>query len=175
MVYRWKELDLFTIQTLSNIITFLQFALSPLELISSEAKVSDQNLITLLNTRLDSFVHFISAPLDLIRKYNNLIGPIRALLSAVLFNAIIIFLYAIFFLPSWRFLVFFLDIFIPCCFLFGIIFMWRKYETQKRISIIFILSQCCGRKELNIPPKYPNAKNISELFYEGFEKDLLIK
>ncbi|KAK8841771.1 hypothetical protein M9Y10_026720 [Tritrichomonas musculus] len=139
MVYRWKELDLFTIQTLSNIITFLQFALSPLELISSEAKVSDQNLITLLNTRLDSFVHFISAPLDLIRKYNNLIGPIRALLSAVLFNAIIIFLYAIFFLPSWRFLVFFLDIFIPCCFLFGIIFMWRKYETQKRISIIFII------------------------------------
>lgn len=30
-------------------------------------------------------------------------------------------------------------------------------------------------KELNIPPKYPNAKNISELFYEGFGKDLLIK
>lgn len=52
---------------------------------------------------------------------------------------------------------------------------YMNHTETKIFYIIFILSQCCGRKELNIPPKYPNAKNISELFYEGFEKDLLIK
>ena len=139
MQYRWKELELFTIQTISNIITFIQFALSPLELISPESKTSNEQLILEINKRFSSIIKFFASPLNFINKYNNIIGPIRTMLSAVIVNAVIIFLYTIFFLPSWHFIIFFLDIFIPGCFLFGIVYISRKYEEKNKIAIILLI------------------------------------
>ena len=139
MLYRWKELELFTIQTLSNIITFIQFALTPFELITFDSQMSEIKLILIFNKKFSSIIKFFSSPLDFIHKYNNIIGPIRTMLSALIFNAIIFYLYSIFFLPSWRFIVFFLDIFIPGCFFFGIIFISRKYEEKIKIALILLI------------------------------------
>lgn len=143
--YQWRELELVSITTISNIITFIQFAIIPLDLANSENKVQEGNsfdkIEKFITLNFGAVAKLFTAPFDFIRTYSSIAAPVRTALSATIVFALIEFLYTIFFLPSWRFILLFLDLFMPAAFLFGIIFIARKYEDQKKNAIILII---CG-------------------------------
>lgn len=185
--YQWRELELISITTISNIITFVQFAIIPLDLANSESEVKEDNsfdkIEKFITLNFGTFAKVFTAPFDLIRTYNSIAAPIRTALSATIVFLAIEFLYNIFFLPSWRFILLFLDLIMPAAFLFGIIFIARDYKEQRNNAIILIVLGCIyfiGRIIYFLSPIFRRrgwkwyikcANRISGVFASRLKKD----
>ncbi|KAK8845022.1 hypothetical protein M9Y10_021198 [Tritrichomonas musculus] len=141
--YHWKELGLLSIATFSNIITFIQFAIIPLDVVNQETKTESssgmEKIEKFITLNFGSFAKLFTAPFDFINKFNDIAAPIRVALSATAVFAIIEYLYNIFFLPSWRFLLLFCDLFIPGSFLYGILLTAKKYDEAKKDALVLIV------------------------------------
>lgn len=138
MKYRWRELEVLTMQTISNIITFIQFATMPIAFINSLDQSNKSDFKKILSEKFESIINVFLSPFDFIREYNQIISPIRASLSITIVVIIISFLYCIFFLPSWHFFIFFLDLFITYIFVFVIVLNSEEYIEKKNAIIIII-------------------------------------
>ena len=184
--YQWRELELISVTTISNIITFIQFAIIPLDLENKETENQENSLDKIekfITLNFGNFAKVFTAPFDFIRTFNSIAAPVRTALSATFVFAAITYLYCIFFLPSWRFILFFLDLIMPAAFLFGIIFIARKYEDQKKNAIILLilgLIYLIGRIIYLIYPIFLRkgwkwyikcAHRISDVFVSRLKKD----
>ena len=137
MKYRWKELELLSLQTLTNIITYIQFSFTPIETIfKSITNVSQKNQVL---SKIESFFKIFNSPIEFIHQYNQIIPTIRTSISTIVVFSAIIFLFSIFFYPSWKIVLFFFDLFIPALFSFGIVFIIKKYNDYLKTSCIFII------------------------------------
>lgn len=142
--YRWKELDLISLTTISNIITFIQFAIIPLDVVNSETQTESgmEKIEKFITLNFGSLSKVFTAPFDFIRGFYSIGAPIRVAISATALFGLFAYLYAIFFLKSWRIILFYLDLFIPGSFLMGILFLARKYKEQRTNAIILIVLGC---------------------------------
>lgn len=101
VIYQWRELELLTLTTASNIISAIQFGILPLDFANSESEVQNENSIDkiekFLSINLKAFNKLLTTPFELIRAYYSISAPIRASLTATIAFAAISFLYSIFF------------------------------------------------------------------------------
>ena len=124
--YNWKALDLISLTTLSNIITFIQFSIIPLDAVKSEAASDKSKVEDFISMNFGEVAKIFLAPFNLIKEFNKLAAPLRVGLFSTIVFAFINFLYIIFFMNSVYILIFLADLFIPGMFLFGIIFVTKN-------------------------------------------------
>ncbi|OHT06121.1 hypothetical protein TRFO_25986 [Tritrichomonas foetus] len=145
--YAWKELQLFTLTTISFIITFIQFAIIPLDTTDQSIQSSNKES----SSTTEAIEEFISLnfgpaakvflkPFDFIRSFNSIAAPLRVALFATIIFALVNLLYILFFFPSWRLYLYLLDLFCPGMCLFGILFLAKKYEEQRKVAIALTIT-----------------------------------
>lgn len=137
--YNWKALDLISLTTLSNIITFIQFSIIPLDAVKSEAASDKSKVEDFISMNFGEVAKIFLAPFNLIKEFNKLAAPLRVGLFSTIVFAFINFLYIIFFMNSVYILIFLADLFIPGMFLFGIIFVTKNYEEGRTVGFILII------------------------------------
>lgn len=137
--FRWKELDLVSIQTVSNIITFIQWAIIPIDTINIQSQSKLSKIKQIISTKFSSIINFFSSPFDFIKQYNLLLGSIKVVLSSILIFSFMVFMFNIFFLPSWHFFIFFGDLFLSGLLTYQLSYISNKNHDKETISILIII------------------------------------
>ncbi|KAH0788130.1 hypothetical protein GPJ56_007961 [Histomonas meleagridis] len=135
--YRWRELDLVSLTSFTNVVTFIQFAILPYDICKKYDRINPSG-----SNEPDGFdkaVDVLLSQLDLIERFNQIVAPMRVLLFAIIILCFMNFLYVLFFMPSWRIILFFADLFIPCLLTIGCCFINHDYEEGRTAAIVFIV------------------------------------
>ena len=139
--YAFKELDVPTMTTVSTWISFVQFALLPLQKAEIYKPGSGQNKSN-FSEKLEIFngtFKFLLAPLDLISQFQRINPPMRVLLFAtIIFGTLNILAYG-FYYPAVHLILFACDLFMPAFFFFGISILTSKYKDIKSTAIILLV------------------------------------
>ena len=131
ITYDWRNLELVSVTSVTNIITFIQFAFIPLE----QAKNSTAEAKTeFTSVNVTGVVQVLLAPFDFIESFFKIAVPMRVLLSAVIIIGFFNIMILSFFFPSWRMLLFLCDLLLPGMGMFGTMFIAQNYEAQKTVG-----------------------------------------
>lgn len=136
--YNWKELEVLSITTLMNIITFIQFAIIPLN--QADTKTEQTSGTSFLEGwDLGSITKVFLAILDFVNAFFAIATPMRTLLFVticiVLFHLVMLML----FFPTWRTILFMFDMFLPGMFLFGVLGIYYDYKEQRTLNILLLI------------------------------------
>ena len=133
ILYDWKNLELVSVTSITNIITFVQFAFIPLE----QAKNSTLDAKTeFTSVNVTGVVQALLAPFDFIDAFFKIAVPMRVLLSAVIIIGFFNLMVLSFFFPSWRLVIFLCDLLLPGMGMLGAMFIVQNYEAQKSLAYI---------------------------------------
>lgn len=134
--YDYENLDLISVTTVTNIITFIQFAFIPLEKAKNETISSSNSNSSSPFTSIDvtPIIKVLMSPFDFIDAFFAIAVPMRVLLSAVIIIGVFNLLILSFFFPAWRLILFLTDLFLPGMAFFGTMWLREDYEAQKKVA-----------------------------------------
>ena len=138
--YAWKELQLLSATTISNIITFIQFAIIPLDTTLRESQNTEESGIKeFITINFGPAAKLFLMPFEFITAYESIAAPMRVALFPTVLMFIFAALQVLFFFPSWRLYMLLTDLFLPGMLLCGILFIAKDYSEVRIMSIIFIV------------------------------------
>ncbi|EAY03460.1 hypothetical protein TVAG_412640 [Trichomonas vaginalis G3] len=133
--YDWRNLELVSYTSMTNILTFIQFALVPLSKTNVRGNSSNFSVINFLKVN-----KILLRPIELIEEFNAINPPMRCLLSAVIIIAFINLMTYSFFFPTYRLLIYAADLFLPGMLLLGICWKSKDYEpVSAKVNAPFII------------------------------------
>ena len=129
--YEASNLELISITSITNIITFIQFAFIPLEQVKNDTAEAET---TFTSIDVSGVVKVLMAPFDFIDAFFKIAVPMRVLLSGVILIGFFNLLILSFFFPAWRLILFLCDIFLPGMAMMGTMWLVEDYEDQKAVA-----------------------------------------
>lgn len=146
--YSWRELELISFTTATNIISFIQFAIIPLNHQKKIEKTQRQFDLDPLNETSGSFISRFDiqsiidvfvAPFDFLGVFMQMATSLRVLLfSSIVIGAVEI-LFLTFFFPTWRMYVFLVDFFLPTISTMCLVMIAHGYQPALTFQIMTLI------------------------------------
>lgn len=121
--YDWKNLELISLTSVTNVLTFIQFALVPLSKANVRQTGTNFSLINFLGLE-----KLLLKPIEYIKQFQAINPPMRCLLSATIIICFINLMTLSFFFPTYKLYIFLCDLFLPGMCMMSI--LWSNYGYQ---------------------------------------------